>query len=84
MDWEALRFALRDLSILHIYEGLHLCEQDSTVWIHFRLFEILMLRWVCALSSCICRSVGEEEWMVTLSIRSRLAISVRLGIMLGM
>ena len=35
-----------------------------------------MLWWICAMSSCICGSEGEEERRVFLSIMSRLAISV--------
>ena len=36
-----------------------------------------------ASSSCICGSEGEEELRAFLSKTSRLAVSVRLGIMLG-
>ena len=35
-------------------EGLHLCEHDSTVLIHFCLLEFTMLCQICALSWCIC------------------------------
>ena len=52
---------------LHRPEGLHLCEQDSTVWVYFCLLEILMFWWICALSSYICGSVGEEERRASLS-----------------
>ena len=78
-----MSFPLRDLSILHRPEGFHKCDQDSTVWIHFCLFEILMW-WISVFSSCISGSVGEEERRASLSIMSRLPVSVRLGIMLGM
>ena len=35
-------FPLRDLSLLHRREGLHLCEQDSMIWVHFCLFEVVV------------------------------------------
>ena len=68
--------------MLHRREGLHLCEHDSTVWVHFYLLE-LMVRWICASSSCICRSEREEKRRASL-LMSRLTISVTLGIMLRM
>ena len=70
--------------MLHRREGLHLCEHNSTVWFHFCLLEILMLWWICELSSCIRGLEEEEVRKASPSIMSRLAISVRLGIMLGM
>ena len=60
-------------------EGLHLCEHDSTAWVHFCLLEFLMLWWIYALSYFMGRSEGEEEWRVSLSIISHLVISMRLG-----
>ena len=78
------RFPLSDLIMFHRREGLHLCEHDSTVWIHFCLLEILMLWWICTLSSCICGSEEEEKRRASLSIMSHLAVSLRLSIMLGM
>ena len=65
-------------------EGLHLREHDSKAWIHFCFLVILMLWWICALCSCICGSEGEEEQKASLSRMSRLVVSVRLGIVLGM
>ena len=47
--------------MLHRREGQHLSEHDSIVFVNFRLMEILMLWWICALSSCVCGSEGEEE-----------------------
>ena len=38
--------------------------------------------WICVSIFFICMSVGEEERRASLSIMSRLGISVRLGIML--
>ena len=70
--------------MLHRREGLHLCVHDSTVWVPFCLLEFLMLWWICALSSCIHRSEEEQERRASLSIMSRLVISLRLYIMLGM
>ena len=61
-----------------------LCEHDLTVWVYFCLLEILMLCWVCVLNSYIYESEGEEERRASLLIMSRLAVSVRLGVMLGM
>jgi len=43
-----------------------------------------MLWWTCGLSSFMCGSEEEVERRVSLSIMSRLAIPVKLGIMLGM
>ena len=37
-----------------------------------------MLWWICALSSCICGSEGEEERRASLSIMTHLAVSVYL------
>ena len=65
-------------------EGLHLCEHDSTAWVHFCLLEFLMLWSICALSSCACGADGEEERRASLSIMTRLLFSVRLDIILGM
>ena len=61
--------------------GSDMCEQDSTVSIHFCLLEILMLWWIYDLSFFICGSEREEEQRASLSIMSRLSDSVRLGIM---
>ena len=63
---------------------IHLCDHDSTIWVHFCLLEFLMLWWICPLSSCIYESEGKEMQGSFLSIMSRLVISMRLGIMLGM
>ena len=57
--------------MLHRREGLHLCEQYSTVWVHLCLLEFLMLWWICALRFCICGSEGEEERTASLPIMSR-------------
>ena len=76
------RFPSKDLIMFHKREGLHLCEHDSMIWDHFCLIEFLMLWRICALSSCICGSDGEEERRASLSMVSRLVISVRLGIVL--
>ena len=65
-------------------EGLHLCEHDSMVRVHFYLLELLMFWWICAFSSCICGSERGEDRRAFLSIMSRLVISMRLGIMFGM
>ena len=54
----------------HMRERLHLCEHDSTVWVHFCQLEFAMLRRICSLRSCICGSEGEEERRASLSIRS--------------
>ena len=73
-------FPLRDLIIPHRGEGLHVYEYDSKVWIDFCLLQSTILwryrcqRWVR----------GEEERSTFLPMMSRLEISVRLGIMLGL
>ena len=51
------------------------------VWVHFGLLEFTMLWRICASSSCMCGSEGEEERRASLSIMSRLVILVRLGVM---
>ena len=63
MGWlggDSARFIIRNLIKLHRREGLHLCEHDSTVLVHFCLLELLMLRYICALSSWICYSEFAE------------------------
>ena len=84
MGGVSARFPLTVLIMPHRRGGLHLCERDSTVWVHFCLFEFAMLWQIRALGSCICGSEGEEERKATLSIMSHLVISMRLDIMLGM
>ena len=78
------RLPLKDLIMLHKHDGLYLWQHDSMVWVHFYLLESAMLWPICALSSCICESVREEERGASLSTMSHLVISVRLGVMLGM
>ena len=56
-----------------------LCEHDSTVWVHFCLLEFAMLWRICALSSFICGSEGEEERRTSLSIMSGLVIFSEVG-----
>ena len=70
--------------MLHRHEGLNLFEHDSTVSVHFYLLEILLLWWICALTSCICGSEGEEKRRASFSIINRLAVTVRLSIIIGM
>ena len=82
LEGVSARFPLRDLVMLHRRETLHMCEQDSMVWVHFCMMEILMW-WIYSLNSCICGSEREEERRASLSITNRLAGSMRLGIMLG-
>ena len=65
----------------HRGEGLHLCEHDSTVWVHFCLLESVMLWPICALSLCMYGSMGEERLRASRSTMSRLFISVWLGVM---
>ena len=76
-------FSIEGFHYAHRYEGLYLCDHDSMVWVHFCLLESAMLWLICASSSRICGSEGEEERRASLQIKSCLAISVRLGIILG-
>ena len=65
----------------HKREGLYLWDYNSMVCVHFCLLESLTLWPICALSSCICGSVREEERKAS---RLALSRSVRSGVMLGM
>ena len=59
-DWEGYfsRFSLRDLVMIHMRIGLHLCELRSTICVHFCSLEFLTLWCIRALISCICGSEG--------------------------
>ena len=68
----------------HRRDGFNLCDHDSIACVHFCQLEYAMLWRICALSSCIRESEGEDERIASLSMMSRLRNSVREGIMLWM
>ena len=78
------RLPIREFIMFYRREKLHFLEHDSKVRVYFCLLESAMLWRFCALSSCKCGSVQQEDWRAFRSTISRLTISVRLGIMLGM